>query len=147
MSIEFEGELTDKIKREIDCLVDAGFDPERELEQNRRQQMEQEKRQALLLPTSCIPTLGEIIQSNPEDKTLDELIAEYEKIILSTPPSHNITFDLVDFKSIRACEIACGKYAMWMKSNHIRLITTERMRKALLDGIASSQKSSARNSN
>lgn len=146
MPIEFEGELTDQLKREIDCLVDGGFDPERELEQNKRQLWEEEKKQSLLLPTSCIPTLGEVIQSDP-DKTMDELVQEYERIILSTPPSHNITFDLVDFKSIRACEIACSKYAMWMKSNYIRLITTERMRKALLDGIASSQKASARGSN
>jgi hypothetical protein len=140
MDIEFEGELTDKIKRDIDCLVNAGFDPERELEQTRRQKAEEERKANLLLPSSCLPTLGEVIVSQGVGKTIQEMVSEFEKIILSTPPSQNITFDLTDFESIKACEMATAKYKLWMESNHIRLIITDRMKKALLDGIQASHR-------
>ena len=82
MDIEFEGELTDKLKRDIDCLVDGGFDPERELEQNRIKKAKEEREANLLLPSSCLPTLGEVIVSQALGKTVGEMVSEFEKIII-----------------------------------------------------------------
>ena len=132
--INLEGEISDQIKREIDCLVDGGFDPEREILKNRIQQQEQEKQFNLLLPESCKPVIGEI-QVAPGDVDHPASIADMEsyleKTLLDLPPSSTIGLDLRSRDHLIAAEIVLRRLKTHLEKNYIRIVLTPEMKAAV----------------
>ena len=131
--INLKGKVSDRIKREIDCLVDGGFDPEREIIKNRIQQQEQEKQFNLLLPESCKPVIGEI-QVAPGDKDHPASVADMEsyleKTLLDLAPSSTIALDLRNRDHLVAAEIVLRRLKAHLEKNYIRVVLTPEMKAA-----------------
>ena len=134
VEIDFEGTLPDSIKRDIDCLVDGGFDPERTLENNRKNFLQQEQQANLLLPQSCMPTIGEMSVAPGqygEEVSIADIEAYLEKLILDLPPSSTFLLDFRGRNYLIGAEIVLSRLSQHMKGNYIRYVITPEMKDAV----------------
>lgn len=134
IELNFEGELNDSLKREIDYLIDQGFDPEKELQKERAAQLEAERQMNLILPESCIPTIGDVDVA-PGDGNFKAPIADVEsyleKLILSLPPSSTFMLDFRDRSYLIGAEIVLGRLKGYLADNYIRCLLTPEMKEAV----------------
>jgi len=128
--LDFQDGIPDQVKRDIDALDAYGFDPFEAARDAEKQKREEEAKAALLLPQSCMPQYGEVVSVLGIDE--QEAIAEIEKIILDAPPSSTICLDFDEEFYIVACEVVLSKLAEHIKSNNIRYVVTEKMRREVM---------------
>jgi hypothetical protein len=132
--IDFEGELSDGTKREIDCLVEGGFDPERALENHRQSLLREQENFNLLLPESCKPTIGEIAIAPGqlgEEASIADIEAYLEKLLLDLPPSSTFMLDFREENYLIAAEIVLSRLKNHLKNNYIRWVITKETKEAV----------------
>jgi hypothetical protein len=105
--INFEGAISDSLKKDIEALAGVGFDPEGGGK-----------------PKDA-GGIGEFVCIDSEDE--HEMIQRLEKMIESSNPGERIAFDFIDEFPIVALEIALRNKMDFITANGIKIAVTDRM--------------------
>lgn len=130
--LEFEGLVPDSVKKEIDYLVDKGFDPVRLKQEQEREKLQQQKEASLLLPESCMPKFGEMAVAPGKEATVSEVENYLEKLIFDLPPSSTFMLDFRERTHLVAAELVLTRLKAHMEGNYIRYVISPSMKEAVL---------------
>jgi hypothetical protein len=118
--LEFDGDISRSLKREIERLDDYGFDPVKEAHSR-----------GLLLPMSCAPVVEEIVELDIESA---EVVGQvFKKVLMESKYGDTIALNVQDINSCKVIERVLQEKREILEAKNLKIKISSVMRALILE--------------